>query len=184
MLGKLLTATYRPSQRTLFPHVTPMVMNLIRWGMTMSLMSMSITAIVAGIGTLSNQNQISVSPFMPYEGIMPEHPANALADFDCREIYMPSTLKQHRCTIFPESRYFESINVTHTDNSIIEVGITLKSVRIGDLIMLWGQPSDTYKEKRRYVFVWDNGATAYVLQRDINFVNLYWAVSSVIFRAS
>lgn len=182
MLSKLLTVTYRPSQRSGLTQTLPFAMIFLRWGMVVSTVSITVATLVIGIGTVSNNNQIAVDPFSRYAAIMPGQPTAALANFDCRDVYLPESLKQRRCTISPASRYLASINVISQGLAITELGIALKSVRIGDLFTLWGRPSRILKETRRFIVQWDNGAVAYVPHDNRDVLNLYWTASLVTFR--
>lgn len=182
MLSKLLAVTYRPSQRRGVTQTLPFVMIFLRWGMVVSTIGITLATIVVGIGTVSNSSQIAVDPFSRYAAIMPGQPTAALADFDCRNVYLPESLKQRRCTISPASRYLASITVISKGLVITELGIALNSVRIGDLFTLWGRPSRILKETRRFIVQWDNGAVAYVPHDNRDVLNLYWAASSVTFR--
>jgi hypothetical protein len=112
---------------------------------------------------------------------MPGQPTSALADFNCRHVYVPKSLKQSRCMIPSTSNYIAAIYVVSREKTIIEVGIGLKSVRIGDLVMLWGRPSRILKERRRFIVQWNNGATVYVPHDNHDVLNLYWHAASVIF---
>lgn len=182
MLGKLLGFTYRPAQHIGAVQTLPFAITLIRWGIIVSVIGAGVTTAVVGIGAVSNSHYITVDPFAAYAALMPGQPTSALADFNCRHVYVPESLKQSRCTISPTSNYIESISVTSVSKNIAEVSVALSDVRIGDLYMLWGRPSRIFKERRRYVVQWANGTTAYVQYDHHDLMNLYWLALSVTFR--
>lgn len=181
MLGKLLTATYRPSQSIGTLYTLPFTVILLRWGLIISIIGSTTATLILGIGVVSNSSQLTIDPFERYLGIMPGQSVTALAEFDCRYIYTPESFKQNRCMISPTSNYIESVYVASQEKAIIEVGMGLKSVRVGDLVVLWGRPSRIIREARRFIVQWNNGATVYIPHKNHDVLNLYWHAMSVLF---
>jgi hypothetical protein len=105
----------------------------------------------------------SPNPFSSYVDIFPGQPSSALQarGFSCSMEFNRYTSNEY-CFSYPAAGVFSKVGVVVSKGVISIISFTMRenTLRLGDLMMLWGKPDFTENDRSTYYFWRGSGVTA------------------------
>jgi hypothetical protein len=146
-------------------------------------LSLGISAMVACILTLTRFMQPSPNPFASFADVFPGQPRSAIEarGFSCALTPYPTYAEA--CIYWPKTGDFSLVRIAFSSPdavSSISFGARDNTLRLGDLVALWGRP-EVHKYGRSTYFFWFDGRVTGMASADVERVSLFSPVASIRF---